>query len=278
MKETAISIFEGKEVRRSWYENQWYFSVADVVRVLTDSADVKQYIKKMRTRDLELSVNWGTFCTPLDVISKDGKVRQETMSHLQGIFRIIQSIPSKKAEPFKVWLARVGQERIAEIQNPELAAQRARSLYRAKGYPEAWIEKRMRGIEVRETLTNEWQKRGAKKGVEYAILTNDILTGTFGMKAEEYKKFKGLKREDLRDHMDDMEIILTMLGEATTTRFSRDRDSMGFPDLRKDAKDGGSVAGRTRKDIELRSGKKVATRKNYLGVEKKTMKKLKEIL
>lgn len=276
MKDTTLAIFEEREVRRSWHHNQWYFSVADVVRILTDSADVKQYIKKIRARDLELSVNWGTFCTLLDITSKDGKTRKETMAHLQGIFRIIQSIPSKKAEPFKIWLARVGQERIEEIQNPELAAQRARAMYRAKGYPEAWIEKRMRGIEVRETLTNEWQKRGAKEGIEYAILTNDILMGTFEMNAEEYKKLKGLKRENLRDHMDDIEIILTMLGEATTTRLSQDRDSSGFPELQKDARDGGAVAGRTRKDIESKSGKKVVTKKNYLGRSKKSMKKLKE--
>ncbi len=195
----------------------------------------------------------------------------------EGMFRLIQSIPSPKAEPFKRWLAKVGYERVQEIENPELAAQRAREIYRAKGYPEAWIEKRMRGIEVRETLTNEWQKRGAKQGIEYAILTNDILAGTFDMTAEEYKKFKGLKRENLRDHMDDIELILTMLGEAATTRLSQDRDSKGFPKLQKDAKDGGAIAGRTRKDIETKTSKRVSTKKNFLGLEKrKPPKKLKK--
>ena len=274
MVNTKIAIFEEKEVRRVWHDDKWFFSVVDFVRVLTDSVDAKQYIKKMRARDPELSVNWGTFCTPLEVLSKDGKIRRETMAQLKGIFRIIQSIPSPKAEPFKQWLARVGEERIEEIQDPELAAQRARAIYRAKGYPEAWIEKRMRGIEVRETLTNEWKRRGAKEGLEYAILTNDILAGTFEMTAEEYKKFKGLRRENLRDHMDDIELILTMLGEATTTRLSQDRDSKGLPKLRKDAKDGGSVAGRTRKDIESKTGKKVSTKKNFLGLGKKAPKRL----
>lgn len=274
MKDTAIAIFEGRQIRKSFHNSEWWFAVNDVICVLTDSKDPAQYFKRLKVRDRELAklIDEGgvQFVPPLMLeIETTGGRQKAYCWNTQGIFRLIQSIPSPKAEPFKRWLAKVGYERLQEIQNPELAAQRARSLYRAKGYPEAWIEKRMRGIEVRETLTNEWQKRGAKKGIEYAILTNDILMGTFGMKAEEYKKFKGLKREDLRDHMDDMEIILTMLGEATTTRFSRDRDSVGFPELQKDARDGGLVAGRTRKDIESKSGKKVATKKNYLSVSKK---------
>ena len=190
-------------------------------------------------------------------------------ANTEGVLRIIQSIPSPKAEPFKRWLAKVGYERIQEIEDPELAAQRARSIYRAKGYPESWIEKRMRGIEVRETLTNEWKNRGAKENMEFAILTNDILQGTFDMTAKDYKKFKGLKRENLRDHMDDIELVLTMLGEVTTTRLHRDRNSKGFDPLKKDAKDGGAVAGRTRKDIEKESGRSVITKKNFKKLSQK---------
>jgi hypothetical protein len=194
----------------------------------------------------------------------------------EGILRLIQSIPSPKAEPFKLWLARVGYERIQEIDNPELAANRAREIYRAKGYPEAWIEKRMRGIEVRETLTNEWRNRGAREGIEYAILTNEILSGTFDMSAEDYKRFKGLKRENLRDHMDDLELILTMLGEATTTRIHKERESAGFDPLRKDAKDGGKIAGETRKSIEKEIKKPVATRKNFFLLNKRQIVKKKK--
>lgn len=268
MKTTKIALFEGKQIRKTIHNNEWWFVIVDVVAVLTDSLQPDGYIKDMRRRDAELSRGWGQIATPLPVETTGG-VQKINCANTEGIFRIIQSIPSPKAEPFKRWLAKVGYERVQEIENPELAAQRAREIYRTKGYPESWIEKRMRGIEVRETLTNEWQKRGAKQGIEYAILTNDILSGTFEITAEEYKNFKGLKHENLRDHMDDIELILTMLGEATTTRISQDRDSQGFPELKKDARDGGSVAGRTRKDIESKTGKRVSTKKNFLSLTKK---------
>ncbi|HBR72118.1 MAG TPA: phage antirepressor protein, partial [Candidatus Moranbacteria bacterium] len=201
--------------------------------------------------------------TPLLVETAGGKQKMNC-ANTEGALRLIQSIPSSKAEPFKRWLAKVGYDRIKEIENPELAASRAREIYRSKGYPESWIEKRMRGIEVRESLTNEWKNRGAKEGIEYAILTNEILNGAFEMTAEEYKKFKSLKRENLRDHMDDLELILTMLGEATTTKIHKDRNSKGFPKLQKDAMEGGAVAGSARKDIEKRTGKKISTKKNFL--------------
>lgn len=278
MKNTKIALFEGKQIRKTLHNDEWWFSVIDIIEVLTESGRARKYwadLKKKLLKEgyLQLSEKIGQ----LKLRSSDGKFYETDCANTETMFRIIQSIPSPKAEPFKRWLAKVGYERVQEIENPELAAQRAREIYRAKGYPEAWIEKRMRGIEVRETLTNEWRKRGAKQGIEYAILTNDILAGTFEMTAEEYKKFKGLKRENLRDHMDDIELILTMLGEATTTRLSQDRDSKGFPALQKDAKDGGSVAGRTRKDIESKTGKRVSTKKNYLGLaKKKTLKKLKK--
>lgn len=264
-----IAVFEEKEVRRTWHNEQWYFAVSDVVQVLTDSADVKQYIKKMRARDNELSVNWGTICTLLEVTSKDGKKRQETMSNLGGIFRIVQSISSPQAEPFKNWLAKVGQERIEEIQDPERAVLRAKHIYEQKGHDEDWIGKRMRGINVRNTLTDVWKERGAKEGIEFAILTNEIYQGTFDMKAHEIKDHKGLSKQDnARDHMNELELILTMLGEATTTELSRNRDSKGFSSLQKDAKDGGNVSGNARKEIESKTGKRVSTKENFLDKRK----------
>ncbi|MFZ2226554.1 MAG: Bro-N domain-containing protein [Candidatus Moraniibacteriota bacterium] len=265
MKNTRIILFEGKKVRTAWHNNEWWFAIVDAIAILTDSVNPAGYIKDMRRRDLQLSKGWGQIATPLAVDTIGGK-QQVNCANTEGILRIIQSIPSPKAEPFKIWLAKVGYDRIKEIENPELAANRAREIYRAKGYPEGWIEKRMRGIEVRESLTSEWKNRGAKDGIEYAILTNEILGGTFDMSAEEYKKFKGLKRENLRDHMDDLELILTMLGEATTTRIHKDRDSKGFQKLKGDAKEGGAVAGSTRKDIEKRTGNKISTKKNFLNI------------
>ncbi len=261
---TKIAIFKGKQIRKTIYKNEWWFSVADVVEVLTDSTDIRQYIKRIRQRDSEINSYWGTICTPLEMIAKDGKKRKITSANTEGMFRIIQSIPSSKAEPFKRWLARVGYERVQEIEDPELAIKRTRALYKAKGYSEIWIEKRMRGIEVRETLTNEWNKRGAETNREYAILTAEISKATFGMTPSQYKKFKGIKRGNLRNHMEDLELILTMLGEATTTKITKDRNSKGFIPLKRDAKEGGEVAGSTRKDIEKRTGKMVSTRTNFL--------------
>lgn len=263
---TYPTIFEEKEVRRTWHNEQWYFSVNDVVKILTDSTDVKQYIKKMRSRDMELFINWGTICTPLRIISKDGKQREENMAQLQGIFRIIQSIPSPKAEPFKLWLARVGQERIEEIQDPERAIVRAKQIYEQKGYGDDWIAKRMRGINVRNSLIDQWSQRGAREGFDFAILTNEIYRGTFEMDAKQIKEFKSLDNPDNpRDHMSELELILTMLGEATTTEITTTKNSKGLPALKQDAKDGGSVAGRTRKDIEAQTGKKVLSSGNFKG-------------
>jgi len=266
MNKTKIAIFEGRRIRKDIYNNEWWFSVVDVCEVLTESPDAGAYWRKLKQRLKEEGSEVVTFCHGLKLEASDGKKYETDCANTEGMFRIIQTVPSSKAEPLKRWLAKVGYERIQEIEDPELAAQRARSLYRAKGYPESWIEKRMRGIEVRETLTNEWKNRGAKENIEYAILTNEILQGAFDMTADDYKKFKGLKRENLRDHMDDIELILTMLGEATTTRLQQDRNSKGFEPLQRDAKDGGSVAGRTRKDIEQKSGKPVATKKNFKSV------------
>jgi hypothetical protein len=264
VKITKIAIFQKKEIRKTIYKNEWWFSVSDIIEALTDSADIKQYIKKMKQRDPNLNSYWGTICTPLEMIAKDGKKRKVTSANTEGMFRIIQSIPSPKAEPFKRWLAKVGYERIQEIEDPELATKRTRALYKAKGYSDAWIEKRMRGIEVRETLVNEWKKRGVKENPEYAILTAEISKATFGMTPSQYQKFKGLKKENLRDHMNDLELIFIMLGEASTTEIARNKNVQGFYDNKLASQKGGSVAGKARKDLEKKSGKKVSTRENYL--------------
>ncbi len=261
---TKIAIFRKKEIRKVIHNNEWWFSVADVIEVLTDTADIRDYIKKMRKRDKELNSYWGTNCPLLEMLTKDGKKRKITSANTEGIFRIIQSIPSPKAEPFKRWLAKVGYERIQEIENPELATKRTRAIYKAKGYSDAWIEKRMRGIEVRETLTNEWKNRGVKEGQEYAILTAEISKATFGMTPSQYQKFKGLKRENLRDHMNDLELIFSMLGEASTTEIAKNKNAIGFNENKIVAQEGGSVAGKARKDLENKSGKKVSTNNNYL--------------
>lgn len=261
---TKIAIFKGKEIRKTLHNDEWWFVVEDVVQTLTDSSNAKDYIKKMRHRDEELSEGWGQIVTPLEIETSGGK-QKLNCANTEGIFRIIQSIPSKKAEPFKRWLAKVGYERVQEIEDPELATKRTRALYKAKGYSDAWIEKRMRGIEIRETLTDEWQKRGIKEGREYSILTAEISKATFGMTPSEYKEFKGLKRENLRDHMTDLELIFSMLGEASTTEIAKNKDVQGFVDNKKAAQEGGKIAGKARKDLELKSGKKVTSKENYLG-------------
>jgi len=268
-----IVLFRGKGVRREIVDNEWWFSVSDVVAVLTDSKDVKQYIKRMRSRDTELNSNWGTICTPLEMVAKDGRKRKVNSANAEGLFRIIQSIPSPKAEPFKRWLAKVGYERIQEIEDPELATKRTRALYKAKGYPDDWIEKRMRSIAIREELTDEWKDRGVKEQKDYAILTAEISKAAFGITPSEYKKVKGLKRQNLRDHMNDLELIFSMLGEAATTEITRNRDTQGFDENKQAAVEGGSVAGTARKELESKSGKKVVSGKNYLPGKK--VKKLK---
>ena len=259
-----IVVFGSKQIRRTWHEGQWFFCIADVVAALTDSADVKQYIKKMRRRDPELDSYWGTICTPLRLPAPDGRMRETNCAHTEGIFRIIQSIPSPKAEPFKRWLARVGYQRVQEIENPELAQQRMKRLYQEKGYPPDWIEKRMRSIAIRDELTDEWKQRGIKEQKDFAILTAEISKATFGLTPTQYKDLKRLDRENLRDHMTDLELIFTMLGEAATTEIARNRDAQGFDPNKEAAHDGGTIAGNARRQLEHKSGRKVVTRKNYL--------------
>ncbi len=264
----GIVIFEEKEVRRTWYNEQWYFCIVDVVQILTNSVQPEGYIKDMRRRDKELSKGWGQIATPLSIKTKGG-IQKINCGSLQNIFRIIQSIPSTKAEPFKQWLARVGQERIDEIQDPERAIVRAKKIYEQKGYNDDWVAKRMRGINIRNTLTDQWQDRGAKEGLDFAILTNEIYKGAFEMDAKQIKEFKSLSNPDNpRDHMSELELILTMLGEATTTEITTVRDSKGLLELTLDAKEGGTVAGNTRKDIEQKTKRKVTTKKNFLVSER----------
>lgn len=262
-----LVLFEEKQVRRAWNgaDQKWYFAVQDVIEILTGSTDVKQYVKKLKSRDPELSANWGTICTLVEMTAADGKKRKIQSANIEGLLRLIQSVPSPKAEPFKLWLARVGYERLQEIENPELASQRTREIYRQKGYSDAWIEKRMRGIAVRDELTDQWKQRGVKEQLEYAILTAEISKATFGMTPTQYRDHKALTQpgENLRDHMTDLELIFTMLGEASTTEIARNTDAQGFPQNKQAAKAGGTVAGNARKDLENKSGRKVSTKENF---------------
>ncbi len=265
METTKIALFKGKKIRKIFFENEWWFSVVDVVEALTDSANSNDYWYKMKIRvKSEDSFELSTICRWLKLQAPDGKMRETDCANTEGIFRIIQSIPSPKAEPFKRWLAKVGYERVQEIENPELATKRTRLLYKLKGYSDDWIEKRMRGIAIREELTEEWQKRGAEEKKDYEILTAEISKAAFGITPAEYKKMKGLKRENLRDHMDDFELIFTMLGERATTEIHRTEDSKGVAKLKNDARAGGDIAGGARKQLEQRLGRSVVSKKNFL--------------
>lgn len=262
---TKIAIFKGKDIRRVIYKNEWWFSVVDVVESLTDSVNPRDYWFKMKIRvKSEDGFELSTICRQLKLTSSDGKKYKTDCANTESIFRIIQSIPSPKAEPFKRWLAKVGYERIQEIEDPELATKRTRALYKAKGYPDGWIERRMRGIEIRETLTDEWSKHNVSKDVEYAILTAEISKATFGITPSEYKKLKGLKRENLRDHMNDLELLFSQLGEAATTEITKVENPMGLKENKSVSKRGGSIAGGARQKLEQETGRKVTTSKNYL--------------
>ena len=259
--QNKIQLFEDKKIRTAWDEEkeEWYFSVVDVVSILTDSADPKQYIKKMRTRDPELSAKWGTICTPVEMIAADGKKRKIQSADTEGLLRIIQSIPSPKAEPFKMWLAAVGRERIEETIDPEQAIGRAFETYLKKGYTREWIYQRLLSIRVRNELTDEWQDRGVQKGVEYAILTDEITRAWSGLDTRQYKQLKGLKKENLRDNMSTIEIVLNMLAEVSTTEISKAEAPETFEENRSVAQKGGRVAGEARRSIEQQTGKPVIT-------------------
>ena len=278
---TNLKLFENQQIRSDWNEEEqeWYFAVVDVVSVLTDSSDPKDYWYRMKKREKVSGFELSTICRQLKLESSDGKKYATDCATKQGLLRIIQSIPSPKAEPFKQWLAQVGAERIAEIENPELAQARIRATYKAKGYSDEWIEKRIRGILVRDELTNEWKQRGVKEGKEYAILTAEISKATFGIIPSDYKKLKGLTTpaENLRDHMTDLELIFTMLGEASTTEIAKNKNTKGFVENHKAAKAGGSVAGKARKDLEQKSGKKIISNQNFKELsENQNNKKLEE--
>ncbi len=260
-----IALFQKKEIRRTLHNGEWWFVISDVIAALTDSVNPQGYLKDMRRRDPELSKGGGQIATPLPIPTAGG-IQNLNCANTEGLFRLIQSIPSPKAEPFKRWLARVGYERIQEIEDPELASKRTRAIYKAKGYSDDWIEKRMRAIAIRDELTDEWKKRGVREQREYAILTAEISEATFGLTPSQYTALKGLGRENLRDHMNDLELIFSMLGEAATTEIARNTDAQGFPENQQAAHAGGTVAGNARKELEAKSGRRVVSPENYLSL------------
>lgn len=265
-----LIVFQDKEIRRLLIGGVWFFAVVDVIEVLTDSSKPRDYWYRMKKRDKEFSgTELSTVCRQLKLEAADGKKYLTDCANTEGVFRIIQSIPSPKAEPFKRWLAKVGYERVQEIEDPELATKRTRELYQAKGYSDAWIEKRMRGIAVRAELTEEWKNRDVGESREYAILTAEISKATFGMTPSEYKEHKKLQRENLRDHMTDLELIFSMLGEAATTEITKTQDAQGFDENRSAANKGGKIAGDARENLEIESGRKVVSGENYLEIPEK---------
>ena len=274
--ERRIALFQRKEIRRVIHGNEWWFVITDVVTALTDSTNPSDYLKKLRKRDEPLSEAFkggGQLVPPLGLEFETAGGRQLLQCwNTEGVFRLIQSIPSPKAEPFKRWLAKVGYERIQEIEDPELATKRTRAIYKAKGYSDDWIEKRMRSIAIRDELTDEWKKRGVKEQREYSILTAEISKATFGLTPSEYVELKKLKRENLRDHMTDLELIFSMLGEAATTEIARNKDVQGFNPNQQAAREGGTVAGNARRELEQRSGRKVVTGENYLSLTQSAKK------
>jgi hypothetical protein len=274
-KSGKLAVFHGKHIRKIIHEGEWWFSVIDVIETLVGGDRPRKYWNDLKKKLLtEGYVEVSEKIGQLKMAAPDGKMRLTDCANTETLFRLIQSVPSPKVEPLKRWLARVGKERIDEIENPELGMERMKALYEKKGYPKEWIDKRTRGIAVRQDLTDEWKNRGLRNSIEFAILTNEIMQGAFDLDVEGYKQVKGLERENLRDHMTDMELILTMLAEATTTKLHRDRDTLGFKPLKKDARDGGSVAGRTRRDIEAQSGQPVVSSGNFRELPPRKPKKL----
>lgn len=277
-----IAIFQRKEIRKQLHNGEWWFVIVDVIVALTDSTDPPQYLKRMRSRDAELANLFDStpdkggvqIEPPLALPFDTPGGKQKLLSwNTEGVFRLIQSIPSKKAEPFKRWLARTGYERVQEIENPELAQKRMKAVYRAKGYSNEWIERRVRGIAIRDELTDEWQKRGVSEQQDFAILTAEISKATFGITPNEYKKLKGLKRENLRDHMNDLELLFTQLGEASTTEIARTDDVQGLEQNRDAAQRGGAIAGTARAQLESETGRNVVSEHNYLADKPRPKKK-----
>ncbi|MBW2989208.1 Bro-N domain-containing protein [Candidatus Woesearchaeota archaeon] len=270
----ALVVFQSKKIRRTWFNDEWWFAAVDIVGALTDSKDPSGYLKDMRRRDEGFKEGWGQIATPLEIATQGGKQRINCVS-TKGAFRLIQSVPSRKAEPFKIWLAQVGYDRVQEIENPELAQERMKEIYSAKGYPKDWIDKRLRGIAIRQNLTDEWRERGIEEKRDFAILTAEISKATFGMNPGEYKDFKNLPKKskaNLRDHMNDLELIFTMLGERMTTELSQEERPENFDKSRDIAKRGGRVAGNARIDAEKELGRPVSTKQNYLSIDDRKKK------
>ena len=257
-------IFSDDSIRKVWHSEleEWYLSIFDVVKVLTDSSDPKQYIKKMRARDKELDSKWGTICTPLQMLAPDGKMRKTQTANIEGILRIIQSIKSPKAEPFKAWLAKVGAERLDEIADPEKAMERAVATYKAKGYSDKWISQRLRSIEIRKELTDEWQNAGINNPKEYAMLTNILTMAWSGKSVQAYKELKGLKKENLRDNMTNTELALNLLAEVSTTELSRMQRPSGYDETKEVTISGGEIAGNARKELEAKLGRTIISSSN----------------
>ncbi|MFA6268713.1 MAG: BRO family protein [archaeon] len=276
-QENALSIFEGKKIRKIWHNEEWWFSIIDITGALTETENPNRYWSDLKIKLNQEGSQLYDFIVQLKLLSSDGKHYETDCTNTEGAFRIIQSIPSPKAEPFKLWLAKTGYERIQEIENPELAQDRAKGYYEMKGYPKEWVEKRLRGIAIRQELTDEWKERGVKQETDFAILTNEISKATFGKTVQEYKEFKGLekKNQNLRDHMNDLELIFTMLGEKATTEITKTRDAKEFPQLKSSAKRGGEIAHNAKKELETETKKSVTTKENFLQLteKKKLIKK-----
>lgn len=267
----ALVVFQDKKIRRIWHNNEWYFSVIDVIWALTDSDNPRNYWHMLKAREAEHEIELSTFCVHLKLPASDGKYYETDCANTQSLFRIIQSVPSKKAEPFKIWLAKVGYERVQEIENPEIAQNRVKEYYELKGYPKDWIDKRLRGMAIRQELTEEWRTRGVNENKDFGILTNEISKATFGKTVGQYKQFKGLARpnQNLRDHMTDWELILTMVGEKATTDITVAKDAQKFQELKQTAREGGAIAKNTRKEIEQKIGKPIVSHENYLHLKEK---------
>jgi hypothetical protein len=265
-----IKLFQTSQVRTQWNdeEKKWYFAIVDVIEILTESVKPRDYWYRLKQREKKNGIELSTNCRQLKMKARDGKMRDTEIADTETLLRIIQSIPSPKAEPFKRWLAKVGYERLEEIENPELATKRTKEIYKTKGYSDDWIEKRMRSIAIRDELTDEWKKRGVRESIEYAILTAEISKATFGLTPSQYKNVKGLKRENLRDHMTDLELIFSMLGEASTTKVAKAKDAKGFVENKSAARIGGKIAGNARKELEEESGEEIISSENYLPVKK----------
>lgn len=269
-----LVVFQDKKIKRVWYNNEWYFSIVDIISVLTESVDPAAYWRKLKQRLKEEGNETVTNCHALKMPAPDGKMRLTDVANTKDCFRLIQSIPSPRAEPFKQWLAQVGYERIEEIENPELGQDRIKEYYELKGYPKDWIDKRLRGIAIRQELTDEWKNRDIRTEEEFAILTNEITKATFGKTVGEYKEFKQLqkKNQNLRDHMTDWELILTMIGEKATKDITQEKNSQGFIECKDSANKGGTIAKRTREDIEENLGKSIVSKENFLPKQKEKKK------